>query len=132
MKNPILTVAVGGGFAAVTVFLLFIFLPIIPTSERYSMAVDPIIVQDAMGTETHVAIKNTGTESLTNIIVHYGGSAKSDTIPILGPGEKISLSPPEGSQLDQVHITSDQGINITKEYRTPTSADFVGNSGYGG
>jgi hypothetical protein len=132
LKRSILTVALGGGFAAVAAFLLLIFLPIIPTSEKYSMSVDPIIVQDAMGTETHVAIKNTGSESLTNIIVNYGGTAKPDNIPVLGPGEKISLSPPEGSKFDQVHITTDQGINITKQYRTPTSIDFVGNSGYGG
>lgn len=131
MKRSILTVTLGGGFGAVVAFLLLIFMPMIPT-ERYSMSVDPIIVRDAMGTETHVAIKNTGTEQLTNITVYYGGTAKSDTIPVLGPGERVSLSPPDGSQLDMVRVTSDHGINITKEYRTPASADFVGNSGYGG
>ena len=85
-----------------------------------------------MGAETHVAIKNTGMNTLTNIVVHYGGTAKSDTISILNPGEKISLSPPEGSELGEVQVTADQGINITKKYRTPASASFVGNSGYGG
>lgn len=122
----------GGGFAAVAIFLLVTFLPIIPTSEKYSISVDPIIVKDEMGTETHVAIKNTGTDVLTHVVVYYGGSAKSDIIPTLDPGEKISLSPPEGSELNEVRITTDQGINITKEYRTPASASFVGNSGYGG
>ena len=122
----------GGGFVAVAIFLLVTFLPIIPTSEKYSISVDPIIVKDEMGTETHVAIKNTGTDVLTHVVVYYGGSAKSDIIPTLDPGEKISLSPPEGSELNEVRITTDQGINITKEYRTPASASFVGNSGYGG
>jgi len=122
----------GAGFAAVAVFFLAIFLPIIPISEKYSISVDPIIVKDEMGTETHVAIRNTGTDALTHVVVYYGGSAKSDIIPILNPGEKISLSPPEGSELNEVRITTDQGINITKEYRTPASASFVGNSGYGG
>lgn len=122
----------GGGFAAVTIFFLVIFLPIIPISEKYSISVDPIIVKDELGTETHVAIKNIGTDALTNIVVYYGGSAKSEVIPILNPGEKISLSPPDGSDLSEVRITTDQGINITKEYRTPASASFVGNSGYGG
>ncbi len=122
----------GGGFAAVAIFLLVTFLPIIPTSEKYNISVDPIIVKDEMGTETHVAIKNTGTDVLTHVVVYYGGSAKSDIIPTLNPGEKISLSPPEGSELNEVRITTDQGINITKEYRTPASASFVGNSGYGG
>jgi hypothetical protein len=122
----------GGGFAAVAIFLIVIFLPIIPISEKYSISVDPIIVKDEMGTETHVAIRNTGTDALTHVVVYYGGSAKSDIIPTLSPGEKISLSPPEGSELNEVRITTDQGINITKEYRTPASASFVGNSGYGG
>lgn len=122
----------GGGFAAVTIFFLVIFLPIIPTSEKYNISVDPIIVKDEMGTETHVAIKNTGTNALTNIVVYYGGSAKPEVIHILNPGEKISLSPPDGSELNEVRITTDQGINITKEYRTPASVSFVGNSGYGG
>lgn len=132
MKKPILAIVIGGGFAVVAIFLVFSFLPIIPTSAKYSMSVDPVIVKDEMGTETHVAIKNTGTNPLTNIVVYYGGTAKSDIIPLLGPGEKISLSPPEGSDLNQVSITTDQGINMTKEYRSPASASFVGNSGYGG
>ena len=85
-----------------------------------------------MGTETHVAIKNTGMNALTNIVIRYGGTAKSDIIPTLNPGEKISLSPQDGSELREVQVTTDQGINITKEYRTPASASFVGNSGYGG
>lgn len=85
-----------------------------------------------MGTETHVTIKNTGMNALTNIIVRYGGTTKPDIIPILSPGEKVSLSPPEGSELKDVRVTTDQGIDIIKEYRTPASASFVGNSGYGG
>ena len=47
-----------------------------------------------------MAIKNIGMNALTNVLVYYGGTAKSDTIPILNPGEKISLSPPDGSELE--------------------------------
>ncbi len=132
MKKPVLSIAIGVCFVAVTIFLVSSFLPIIPTSAKYSISIDPVIVKDEMGTETHVAIKNTGTDALTNVVVYYGGTAKSDTIPTLGPGEKISLSPPDGSDLNQVRVTTDQGINMTKQYRSPTSANFVGNSGYGG
>ena len=130
MKKPIIIIATGC-LAIIAVFLAASFLSIMPTA-KYDISVDPIMVKDEMGTETHVAIKNTGMNALTNIIVRYGGTAKSDTIPVLNPGEKISLSPPDGSQLDEVRVTADQGINITKEYRTPASASFVGNSGYGG
>ncbi|HXU95422.1 MAG TPA: hypothetical protein VFP45_03200, partial [Candidatus Nitrosotalea sp.] len=124
-------IIIGTGIVLVSVFLAANFLPMIPMS-KYSISVDPIMVKDEMGIETHVAIKNTGMSELTNVIVHYGGTAKSDIIPTLAPGEKISLSPPEGSELVQVRVTTDQGIDITKEYRTPASASFVGNSGYGG
>lgn len=131
MKKPIFLIIIVTGIVLISVFLAANFLPMIPMSE-YSISVDPIIVKDEMGTETHVTIKNTGMSELTNIVVHYGGTAKSDIIPTLTPGEKISLSPPEGSELVQVRVTADQGIDITKEYRTPASASFVGNSGYGG
>jgi len=117
---------------AIIVFLAVSFLPIIPTSAKYSIVVDPILVKDEMGTETHVTIKNTGMNALTNIIVRYGGITKSDVIPILNPGEKVSLSPPDGSELKEVRVTTDQGIDVIKKYRTPTSVSFVGNSGYGG
>ena len=131
MKKPILAITIAACFAVIIAFLAVNFLPIIPTA-KYNISVDPIIVKDEMGTETHVAIKNTGMNALTNIVVYYGGTAKSDIIPTLNPGEKISLSPPDGSELRVVRVTADQGINITKEYRTPASASFVGNSGYGG
>jgi hypothetical protein len=132
LKKSILSAMIGGCLVMITVFFLVIFLPIIPISEKYSISVDPIIVKDDMGTETHVAIRNTGTNALTNIVVEYGGSTKPDIIPILNPGEKVSLSPPDGSALNEVQVTTDQGINITKEYRTPASISFVGNSGFGG
>jgi len=131
LKKPIFLIIIGTGIVLISVFLAANFLPMIPMT-KYSISVDPILVKDEMGTETHVAIKNTGMSELTNIVVRYGGTAKSDIIPTLAPGEKISLSPPEGSELVQVRVTTDQGIDITKEYRTPASASFVGNSGYGG
>jgi hypothetical protein len=132
LKKPILALVIGECFASIIVFLIVSFLPIISTSERYNISVYPIIVKDEMGTETHVTIKNIGMSSLTNIVIHYGGTAKSDIIPTLKPGEKISLSPPDGSDLNKVRVTTDQGIDVTQQYKTPASANFVGNSGYGG
>lgn len=85
-----------------------------------------------MGAETHVAIKNTGADSLTNVTVYYGGTTKPDVIPVLHPGEKIYLSPPRGSDLNVVKVTTNEGIDVTQPYKTPVSVPFVGNSGYGG
>ncbi len=132
MNNRVLTIIIGGGISALIVFLVLTFLPIIPPSEKYNISVDPIIVKDDMGTEIHVAIKNIGIDALTNVTVMYGGTTKPDVIPILNPGDKISLSPPQGSNLNQVRVTTNEGIDVTQPYRTPASAPFVGNSGYGG
>jgi len=112
--------------------MVFNFLPIVPPSEKYDVSIDPILVKDNMGTETHVTIKNTGMNSLTNVTIYYGGTARPDVIPILHPGEKVLLSPPEGSDIEEVRVTANEGLDVTKSYRVPASAPFVGNSGYGG
>ncbi|MGI0102079.1 MAG: hypothetical protein ACREA7_05725 [Nitrosotalea sp.] len=132
MKKPILTIVIGAGLAAIVIFLAFNFLPIIPPSQKYDISINPILVKDEMGSETHVTIKNTGMNTLTNVTVNYGGTARPDIIPILNPGDRITLSPPQGSDLTEIRVTTDQGINITQPYTVPASAPFVGNSGYGG
>lgn len=131
MKKPVLSIAIGIGLAAIGIFLVLSFLVSAPT-QKYDISLTPIIVKDEMGTETHVLIKNTGMDSLTNVKIDYGGTAKPDVIPVLNPGDKISLSPPEGSDLTVVRVTADQGINASEPYREPASVPFVGNSGYGG
>lgn len=80
MKTSILAIVFAVGFAAIIVFLAVNFLPIIPT-EKYDISVDPIMIMDEMGTETHVAIKNTGMNALTNVLVHYGGTANQIPYP---------------------------------------------------
>lgn len=132
LKKPVLTIVIGGALAAIVIIFAFIFLPIIPPSQKYDISINPILVKDDMGSETHVTIKNTGMDALTNVTVNYGGTARPDIIPILNPGDKITLSPPEGSDLTEVRVTTDQGIDVTQPYNTPASAPFVGNSGYGG
>lgn len=132
LKKPILAISIGGGLAAIAIFLAFTFLPIIPPSQKYDISVEPMLISDSMGTETHVIIKNTGMDALTNVKVDYGGTAKPDLIPILNPGDKVLLSPPEGSSLTVVRVTSDQGINVIQPYTVPTNVPFVGNSGFGG
>jgi hypothetical protein len=55
------------------------------------------------------------------LIVNYGGNGNktSEKIASLLPGEKVLLSPPENSPLKSVTVTTDQGLIITKGYRTP-------------
>jgi hypothetical protein len=54
---------------------------------------------------------------LTNVSIDYGGAIES--IYLLSAGEKVSLSPPAGTELDLVTVTTNEGINVTKEYRKP-------------
>ncbi|MGI0088635.1 MAG: hypothetical protein ACREBI_11865 [Nitrosotalea sp.] len=124
MKTPALVVIVGGSLGALLIFIVITFLPIIPPSQKYDISVDPIMVKDNLGTETHVEIKNTGIDPLTNVKVEYGGTAKPDVIPVLHPGEKITLSPPDGSDFKQVTVVSEQGVNVTEQYRIPANALF--------
>lgn len=68
-------------------------------------------------TNSRIMLTNIGKQPVTHVIVNYG--IKNETIQFINPGEKISLSPPEGSNLNLVRIKADNGINITKAYRTP-------------
>jgi hypothetical protein len=66
---------------------------------------------------SRIILTNVGKQQITHLIVDYGN--KKETIQSINPGEKISLSPPEGSNLNLVRIVGDNGINITTGYRTP-------------
>jgi hypothetical protein len=85
--------------------------------KDYDLQVDALKEEQSLFTHTRVTITNTGKQPLTNIQVNYGN--KTETIRSLEPGQSYPLSPPGGSDLKKIIITSEQGINITKEYRTP-------------
>ena len=64
---------------------------------------------------------NIGKLPVTNILLSYGGNdnKSSERIASLLPGEKVLLSPHESSPLKSVTVTADQGLVITKGYRSP-------------
>jgi hypothetical protein len=68
-------------------------------------------------TNSRIMLTNLGKQPVTHVVVNYG--IKNETIQFINPGEKISLSPPEGSNLNLVRIIADHGINMTTAYRTP-------------
>ena len=106
---------IGGGVAiAIAVTVLFVSIP----HEKYSIYLDPFIDQQTLVTTTHVTVQNTGSEPLTNVHVDYGNGSNPDIIPVLNPGEKLILSPPSDNNLQQVTVTTDQGILVTKPYRS--------------
>ena len=83
----------------------------------FDLEIDALKEEQSLFTHTRVTLTNTGKQPLTNINVNYGNT--SETVSRLDPGHSYPISPPAGSNLDRIIVTSDQGINITKEYRTP-------------
>ena len=83
----------------------------------FDLDIDALKEEQSLFIHTRVTITNTGKQPLTNIKVNYGN--KTETVSLLEPGQSFPLSPPAGSSLERIIVTSDQGINITKEYRTP-------------
>lgn len=88
------------------------------SSEKYAIFLDPFIDKQPLVINTHVTVQNTGSEPLTNVRVDYGGGSKPDVLPVLDPGEKVILSPPTENDLASVTVTTDEGIKVTKEYRS--------------
>lgn len=105
--------AAGAGLVAIISYLILTNIP----TEDYSLGVDAMRDDQYLFTNTRIILANTGKLPLTHINVNYG--LKNETIAMINSGEKIELSPPEGSDLKLVKITGDHGINITKEYRKP-------------
>ncbi|HEY9398489.1 MAG TPA: hypothetical protein VIP29_01185 [Nitrososphaeraceae archaeon] len=83
----------------------------------YSLEVDAMREDQSLFTNSRIMLTNAGKQPITHVFVDYG--IKNETIQTINPGEKISLSPPEGSNLNFVRIMADNGINITTGYRTP-------------
>jgi hypothetical protein len=110
--------------AIIPVILVIIFIlynnnniPFLTNKKGFDLNIDALKEQQSLFTHTRVTITNTGKQPLTDIKVDYGN--KTETVRSLEPGQSYPLSPPAGSDLQKIIVTSDQGINITKEYRTP-------------
>ena len=101
----------------VTIFILNNNMTFSTNKKEFDLNIDALKEEQSLFTHTRVTITNTGKQSLTDIKVDYGN--KSETVALLEPGHSYPLSPPAGSDLQRIIVTSDQGINITQEYRTP-------------
>jgi hypothetical protein len=105
------------GLGTVTAIMVGLFLfSSIPT-QNYSLDVDPMKDEQSLFINARVVLTNTGKLPLTNLLIDYGSTAES--VSRLDPGQKVSLSPPSGSNLDKVIVSNNEGINVTKEYRKP-------------
>ncbi len=107
--------AIAGGIVAAT--LIAMLLSQTPTAD-YSLSVDALKDEQSLFTNARVVLSNTGRLPLTNIIVDFGGGQR-EAVAMLDAGDKLTVSPPEGTQLETVTVTADPGISITQEYRSP-------------
>ncbi|MFZ0263608.1 MAG: hypothetical protein WCC82_07530 [Nitrososphaeraceae archaeon] len=112
-----LVVIMAAGLGAVSAIIVgLLLLSTIPT-ENYSLDVDPMKDEQSLFVNTRVVLTNTGKMPLTNLRVDYGSTTES--LSRLDPGQKVSLSPPSGSNLNTVVVSTSEGINVTKDYRKP-------------
>jgi hypothetical protein len=114
MRLTIIMVAAVIALAATIMTILII--SIMPTKD-YSIDVDAMKDEQSLFVNARIVLTNTGRQPLTDVVVYYGN--RNEFIKMINPGEKIYLSPPEGSRLDVVEVTANEGINMTKEYRKP-------------
>jgi hypothetical protein len=114
-KLMIIAVAAAGAVAAAVIgFMLFSSIP----TQDYALSVDALADKQSLFTNARVTITNTGKLPLTNVFVDYGNN-KHDLIGQINPGDKMLLSPPDGSQLGNVTVTADHGIRVVQPYREP-------------
>jgi hypothetical protein len=123
------TMAGIGCAAAVGVAILAMFLSLQQYStEEYALDVDAFRDQADLIGFSRVILTNIGQSTLTNIVVDFGDHR--ETLPKLTPGQKIMVSPKDGTQPDHVTVTADNGIHITKQFRSaPKAPGMIGGMG---
>jgi hypothetical protein len=108
--------AIAGGAAIVAMFLSLQQY----SAEEYALDVDALNDNTSLMGFSRVVLTNKGHSAVTNIVVDFGDY--KETLPKLPPGEKWIISPKDGTQPAYVTVTADNGISITKEFRTPPKA----------
>ncbi len=120
-----LIVGIAGGAAMLVVFLSLVQY----SPAEYALDVDAIKDNvNVAGTQSRVVLTNIGHSTITNIVVDFGND--KETLPELPPGGKVIVSPKGTIQLDSVTVTADNGIHITKQFRTaPKAPGMIGGMG---
>lgn len=88
------------------------------STQEYEIDVDPFMDPQNLFVTARVMVQNTGGKPLTNVMVNFGDSHVL-ALGTLTPGQKVILSPPSENSLQQVTVTADNGISVTKPYRVP-------------
>ncbi len=104
---------------ATTIITTLLFtLPMSITSNEYDIFVDPFKDPQDLFIMSRILIQNTGNLPLTNVQIDFGNQ-QIEKLGTLAPGHKILVSPPVYNDMLFVIVTSDEGIYVKKQYRTP-------------
>ncbi len=91
----------------------------IPT-RNYSLDIDAIKDPESLFLNSRVILKNTGLLPLNDINIIYDNNLKfKEKVNILKPGETIILSPPAGTALKNLQVSSKEGIDLNRDFRSP-------------
>ncbi len=124
MANPLVItykILLLGGVGLIVILGIVVGLSVskgVISSEEYAIFVDPFKDEQDLFVMARVTIQNVGNEPLTNVRANFGGGDIQE-LGTLTPGQKIIISPPPDNALEFVMVTADEGIFVSKAYRTP-------------
>lgn len=113
-----LLILAGGAIAAVAGVIAMNVAEVAVATADYDMHVDALRDEQTLFVTGRVTVQNTGAQPLTGVRVNFGGG-DSQEVGTLEPGQKIIVSPPEGNPMLFVVASSDEGVMVSKSYRTP-------------
>lgn len=113
-----LLVLAGAAIAAVSGVIVLNMADVAIATQDHDLYVDALLDEQNLFVTGRVTVQNTGALGLTGVQVNFGGG-DSQEIGSLDPGQKIIVSPPEGNPMSFVIVSSDEGLMVSKSYRTP-------------
>ena len=114
--------------AIIVVALIFIFIKQ-ESTVPYALEVDATKdTTDIAGTYYRVRVNNIGTNSLSNISVYLG---KNDVqyLGSLASGQSFFFYPKPETDIEKIVVTTNEGVNVTTDYRTPLKGIGLPDSG---
>lgn len=106
------------GFFIVAVVSLFFILKELD-KKPYSLEIDAIKDKtDVAGTFYRVKVTNTGTNTLTGLTVNLG-KGDIQNMDLLEAGQSFFFYPKPDTNISMVKVTTNEGIEEEKDYRTP-------------
>ncbi len=89
------------------------------TRPPFALEVDAIMDTTDVGIQYRVRMTNVGTQQLTGIVVELGRNDIQKT-PFLDPGQSYYFYPDPETQVSTVKVTTNEGVALESNYRTPT------------